>query len=219
MSSYYRSGLLALLVSILVAACGGTRNFTVLDLTEDQSVKFYFSDGTTDNGIILEKENSDIRYISASNHELVTVSENSIRRVEKTDIVYDYMAYEISKAEIDKTKSSQNTWGYAIGGAIIGGAAGLAVGLPLWYADVDQVPPYFYAGAGAVAGSIYFAFRGQEKDRQNAIRQIRLERLSDQNLQEELKDEKQRIDELEIEKQRLKEKLREKQQEKTDQND
>jgi hypothetical protein len=133
--------------------------------------------------------------------------------MEKLDLVLDYKANLISEAEIDKVKSDRNTWGYAIGGAIIGGAAGLAVGLPLWYANVDEVPPYFIAGATAVAGSIYFAFKGQNKDRENAIRQIRMQRLGEGNLEKQLEDEKQKLEELEKEKQKIQEQLKEKEQE------
>ena len=93
------------------------------------------------------------------------------------------------------------------------GAAGLAVGLPLWYADVDQVPPYFIAGATAVAGSIYFAFKGQNKDRENAIRQIRFTRLSEQELEKQVEDEKKKLDDLEKEKQKIQEQLKDKEQE------
>lgn len=208
MKMVYRIGLFTFFISLFISACGSSRQFTVTDLKEDQSVKFYLDDGTTDSGIILEKKADGIIYVSESSHEVVNVSRNSIRRIENIDMVYDYRAYEISKAEIDKTKSSRNTWGYALGGAFIGGAAGLAVGLPLWYADLDQIPPYFYAGAGAIAGSIYFAFRGQEKDRQNAIREIRYLRLSEENLKKELKNEQEKIDQLELEKQKLLNKLK-----------
>ncbi len=197
-------------IAMAFTACSGSKNFTVTNIKNDLAVKFYLNDGSTDSGIILQNQNNIITYVSETDHERTTVNTADIRRVEKLDIIYDYKANEISKAEIDKTKSSRNTWGYAIGGAFIGAAGGLAVGLPLWYADVDQIPPYFYAGAGAVAGSIFFAVRGQEKDRQDAIREIRIQRLTDQNLQKELDSEKQKLDEIEKEKEKLEKELKKK---------
>lgn len=203
-----------IILMVIIAACSGNKTFTVNNVENNQAVKFYLNDGSTDSGIILGKENGTLTYVSNSDHERKTINSKDIRRVEKLDIIYDYRADEISKAEIDKTKSSRNTWGYAIGGAFIGAAGGLAVGLPLWYADVDQVPPYFYAGAGAVAGSIFFAVRGQEKDRQDAIREIRIQRLMDQNLQKELDTEKQKLNEIEKERKKLQEELKKKEKDK-----
>jgi len=173
----YIRPLLMLLGAILFSQCSSSSSLTFQKAKQEQAAKFFYQDGTQDKGIILKKEANSLLYVSEANHEHQTVDNSTIRRMEKLEVVYDYQAYPISEAEIDKVKSSRNTWGYAIGGAVIGGAAGLAVGLPLWYAEVDQVPPYFFAGAGAVAGSIYFAFKGQDKDRENAIRQIRLTRL------------------------------------------
>jgi hypothetical protein len=205
--------LLLLLGTILFSQCSSSSNLTFQKAKQEQSAKFFYTDGTQDSGIILKKEENTILFVSEADHEPQTIESGAIRRIEKLDVVYDYHAYPISEAEIRKVKNNKNTWGYAIGGAVIGGAAGLAVGLPLWYAEVDQVPPYFLAGAGAVAGSIYFAFKGQNKDREIAIRHIRLSRLSEEELEKELEDEKQKLDELEEEKQKLQQQLREKEQE------
>jgi hypothetical protein len=205
--------LLLLLGTMLFSQCSSSRNLTFEKAKQEQAAKFFYQDGTQDKGIILKKEGNALLYVSEANHERQTVDNSTIRRMEKLDVVYDFQAYPISEAEIAKVKSNRNTWGYAIGGAVIGGAAGLAVGLPLWYADVDQVPPYFIAGATAVAGSIYFAFKGQNKDRETAIRQIRFMRLSEGELEKQVEDEKKKLDELEKEKQKIQQQLKEKDQE------
>lgn len=202
-----------LLGAILFSQCSSSSNLTFQKAKQEQSAKIFYQDGTQDKGIILKKEGNTLLYVSEANHERQTADNSMIRRMEKLEVVYDYQAYPISEAEIVKVKSNRNTWGYAIGGAVIGGAAGLAVGLPLWYAEVDQVPPYFIAGAAAVAGSIYFAFKGQNKDRENAIRQIRLTRLSEEELEKQVADEKKKLDELEKEKQKIQEQLKDKEQE------
>ena len=45
--------------------------------------------------------------------------------------------------------------------------------LPFWYAEVGGVPPYFVAGAGAIVGSIFYALKGQDKDKMIAVEEIR----------------------------------------------
>jgi hypothetical protein len=213
MGRNYSRLLVILLGSVLLFQCGSTSNLTFQKVKQEQSAKIYYHDGTQDSGIILKKEGDSLIYVSEKNHERQTAENSAIRRMENLDIVYDLEAFPISEAEIAKVKSNKNTWGYAIGGAVIGGAAGLAVGLPLWYAEVDQVPPYFFAGAGAVAGSIYFAFKGQNKDREHAIRQIRFTRLSEKELDKQLEDEKQKLEEIEREKQELQQQLKDKEKE------
>lgn len=213
MLKYYIRLLSVSLGAILFFQCSSSNNLTFQKAKQEQSAKIFYQDGTQDKGIILKKEGNTLLYVSEANHKRQTADNSTIRRMEKLEVVYDYQAYPISEAEIVKVKSNRNTWGYAIGGAVIGGAAGLAVGLPLWYAEVDQVPPYFIAGATAVAGSIYFAFKGQNKDRENAIRQIRLTRLSEEELEKQVADEKKKLDELEKEKQKIQEQLKDKEQE------
>lgn len=199
------TGYLLFAVMLLGSCSSNTMNLQKLD--RDQSVRIFFKNGTVDNGIILKKEAENIRFVSGATHQENIIKLNDILRVEKLELVYDYNADEISNAEIDKNKGSGNTWGYALGGAVIGAAAGIAVGLPLWYADVDQIPPYFFAGAGAVAGSIFFAFKGQDKDKEIAVKKIRYSRMSDQEIQKQLEEEKKRIEELKKQKQKLQDQI------------
>lgn len=180
----------------------------VQTLNRDQSVKLVMKDGTVDNGIVVKREAENIHYVSETTHQEKIVPIVDIVRVEKLGIIYDYKAHEISEAEINKNKGSGNTWGYALGGAVIGAATGIAIGLPLWYADIDQIPPYFIAGAGAVAGSIFFAFKGQDKDKELAIKKIRYSRMTDQEIQKQIEEEQKRIEELKQQKQKLQEKIK-----------
>lgn len=197
-------------ISLIFCFCSSSKILNPQKVKLEQSVKIFFMDGTQDNGIVIKKEDQSLIYVSELTHERQAVELSTIRKMEKSELVFDYQANPISDAEIARVKSNRNTWGYAIGGAIIGGAAGLALGLPLWYAEVDDVPPYFIAGATAVAGSIYFAFKGQNKDRQTAIRQIRLQRLAETELEKEVEDEKKKLQEIEQEKKQIQEKLKDK---------
>lgn len=208
---FYLVGILFLLQ---LMGCGAGGNLTVRQVKPGQAVKLTFMDGSTDRGVITERKNDELIYVSEADHQMRTVLIRKVRQVEPLKKYYDDMAYPISEAEIEKYKTNRNTWGYALGGAVIGGASGLVVALPLWLADVNGVPPYFVAGAGAVVGSIYFAFRGQEKDKEIAVQKIRYLRRTDRKLQEELEKEKNRLQKIEEEKKQLMEKLKEKEKKK-----
>jgi hypothetical protein len=199
-----------LAVIILFSACSGSKYLTMKKVKTDQAVKIIYRDGKVANGIITEKSPEKVEYISEADHQSHSALREDILRIERLDVVYDLDANPISTAEIEKYKNNKNTWGYALGGAVIGGAAGLVVGLPFWYADVGNVPPYFTAGAGAVVGSILFAIRGQDKDKEEAVQKIRYVRKAEKNLEEEVEQEKQRLQKIEEEKQKLKEELEKK---------
>ncbi|MEJ2051743.1 MAG: hypothetical protein P8Y60_18280 [Calditrichota bacterium] len=196
-----------LAVIILFSACSGSKYLNMKKVKTDLAVKIIYRDGKVANGIITEKSPEKVEYISEADHQSHSALREDILRIERLDVVYDLDANPISTAEIEKYKNNKNTWGYALGGAVIGGAAGLVVGLPFWYADVGNVPPYFTAGAGAVVGSILFAIRGQDKDKEEAVQKIRYVRKAEKNLEEEVEQEKQRLQKIEEEKQKLKEEL------------
>ncbi len=200
--------ILIITVSIFVNSCSGGKRITLQDTKNNQAVKIVYKDGSFDEGIIKEIGKEKIIFVSEEGHKPFEIEVNRIRRIEKLEKSYDDLAYSISGAEINKYKKNRNTWGYAIGGAVVGAAAGLVLGLPLWLADVDAIPPYFWSGAGAVAGSIFFAIRGQEKDKDIAIQRIRAIRKAERELEEEIDKEKKQLEEIEQEKQKIKEKLK-----------
>ena len=206
----YNSLLYSIMVLIIFMGCSGSKILTSDKVKEKQAVKIFFNDGSSDAGMVIQKGEEDISYISEADNKIYTRAIIDIRRMEKLDKTYDNFGYPISEAEITKFKTSHSTWGYAIGGAVIGGVTGLIVGLPFWYAEIGTISPYFTAGAGAVVGSIYFAIKGQEKDRNVAIEKIRNTREVNGDLDKQLEDEKKRLKKIEIEKKQLEKKIREK---------
>lgn len=197
-----------------IAGCSTSRNLAVTRIESRQSVKLTFQDGTSVNAFIFKKEKDQLTYIAGNDHQKHNVAIKNIRRVEALTTPLDDLANPISNAEIERVKSNRNTWSYGIGGAVIGGATGLVVALPFWYNNVKGIPPYFVAGAGAVVGSIYFAFRGQEKDRTIAVESIRYQRKAERDLQEQIDREKKQLQKIQETKKELEKKLQEKKKEK-----
>ena len=97
----------------------------------------------------------------------------------------------------------------------MGGLAGLAIGIPFWAAEVN-ISPWFTAGLGAIAGSIYFAKKGVEKDTEIALDKVRYVRQREQELEREKLNEEKRLQELENEKENLKKELEVRRKENTD---
>ncbi|GAB4363904.1 MAG: hypothetical protein Kow0042_02100 [Calditrichia bacterium] len=169
-----------------------------------------FQNGESENALLKARTDTSLIYVAESDHQVHNAPIEQIRRIEYIDTYYDDLAFPISSAEIERTKTNQNTFGYAVGGAVFGGATGLIIALPLWYADVEGIPPYFVAGAGAVVGSIYFALKGQEKDRDVAVQKIRYSRQRERDLQEQIEKEKKQLEELEKSKKEIEEQLKKK---------
>ncbi len=179
------------------------------EVKQDQSVKIFTRANQVLEGIVIQVDEEQLTLISTANSQKETVPFKEIRRIERSDKVFDYNARPISKAEIEKFKGSRNTLGYAAGGAAIGGLAGLAIGLPIWLSQ-DNPPPLFAAGIGAVLGSIYFGVKGMRRDEDIAIQKVRYFRRRETDLVKEKQKEEQRLKEIELEKQRLKEELEKK---------
>lgn len=202
-------------LSVLLAAlalfsqCGGPRYVSMEEVKKEQSVKLYLRNGKVEEGIVTGNSAAELTLISAADHQSHTYTATEISRVEPSATYYDYQAYPISNAEIEKYKSSRNAWAYGVGGAVVGGLVGLAINYPIWVAN-DDPPPLLGAGIGAVVGSIYFAARGIKKDQQIAVRQVRYLRERESELEQEKQSEEERLREIERQKEELRKKLEEK---------
>jgi len=205
--------LLVVLVAFAMVfqACAPARVLQVQEIEPSYSIKIYTNDGKVLKGIVVKRERTAIVLVSEKDHKPYTIPLKDIRRVERSDQIYDFEGYPISEAEIVKYKDNRNAWGYAIGGAALGGLVGLVIALPMWYADVGGIPPYFVSGIGAVAGSIFFAMKGIRKDRDLAIEKIRYIRQRERELARQKEEEQKRLEEIKKQKEELLKKLKAKQ--------
>ena len=194
------------LIILLLASCSTSRYMSPLDVKEETSVKIYMANEGTMEGLITQKTDSSITIISEKDHQTHVLDLNDIRQIEKSQNNFDLRGNQISDAEVEKYKSNRNSWGYAIGGAVLGGVVGILIDLPLWHADVG-IAPYFVGGIGATAGSIFFGVRGIQKDREMAVEKVRYLRERQNELENEMTEEQRQLAEIRKEAEELKKKI------------
>jgi len=149
-----------LLMAFVLNACSSSRYLNPMSLKENESIRLSTKENKIYEGLITQNNGEEIIIVSESDHKPHALKLTDIRRVEYSESNHDFLGYPISDAEIEQYKKNKNAWGYAVGGAVIGGLIGLVVALPFWASDAGGIPPYFTGGIGAVAGSIYFAGKG-----------------------------------------------------------
>lgn len=195
-----------LLIFTALTSCSSSRYVNLLEVREESSVKLYMADGTTFEGLITQKTDSSFTLVNENDHQAHILNVNNIRQIEKSQHHYDLHGTQISNAEIEKYKSSRNAWGYAIGGAVLGGVVGILVDLPLWHADVG-IAPYFMGGIGATAGSIFFGIRGIRQDREMAVAKVRYLRERQKELENKMTEEERQLAEIRKEAEELRKKI------------
>lgn len=198
--------LVYLLIIALLFGCSAPRYLEVGDIKKETSAKIYLSGGSVVEGLITARSDTGIAFVNEKDHQVQTFQLSDIRRIEKSAKNFDFQGNLISDAEIGQYKSSRNAWGYALGGAALGGLFGILVGLPFWYADTG-IPPYFVGGIGATASSIFFGIRGTQKDREIAVRTVRYLREGDTDLQKEKDEEERKLEELRKQQDELKKRI------------
>ncbi len=189
-------------VAALLFNCSSSSYFKVDDIQEDQSIRLYLKNGEAKEGIIIDQDEEALTFVDSKDHQPIRININQIHQVKYAKQNFDYNGHPISEAEIAKHKKNRNAWGYAVGGAAVGTAIGLAIATPIWLSN-DNPPPLFGAGLGLVVGSIYFGSKGIKKDRETAIRHVREMRGMETQLARDKAAEELRLKEIEKEKQEL----------------
>lgn len=209
---YYRKFpllLAALFLGLATVGCSSSRYISQEEIESTQAIKVIVASGSSYQGLVIKQDPYEITMVLENDHTTQVIKREEIRRVEKLDTYYDMEAYPISGAEIEKYKENRNAWGFAAGGAVAGGLAGLAVGVPLWLAN-DNPPPLFVAGLGAVVSSIYFVSRGIERDREAAVEKVRYIRTREKQMKAQTAAEQEELEKLKRQQEELRQQLKKK---------
>jgi hypothetical protein len=170
-------------------------------------------DGKSHEGLYIKSDNTQIIYIDNVTHQAEKLYPNDIRKIAKSNTIYDFEAKPITKVDINKQKRYSRTIGYTIGGFALGTGAGFGVAALLASSGVPLLYPML---AGALGGAYFFGVMGSESDREIAIKEIRDKRfaVSKQRLQKELSETRQIIEKKQKEKEKILKEIEEKKREK-----
>jgi len=186
--------------------CSGSRKINTENPPVGESVQIALVDGTIVNGVILQKEGQELRYVDVTTHKPERIELQKIRGIIRSDKIYDLEGNRITEDQISEQKGITKTLAYGVGGLVLGAAVGFGVGVVMLSNDIGK--PIYPMSILGLGGAIYFGLRGAHSDREDAIDDIRSDRykVTQQRLQEELEREQQKLDEQKKELEELKKK-------------
>jgi hypothetical protein len=195
---------------LYIFGCSGSRNMSVEDPEIGKSVKIILIDGAVKEGVLLKKEGSKLTYIDTASNMPEELEIKKVRMMEYANKVYDLEGKIISDNEISVAKGFTKTIGYGLGGLVLGAAVGFGVGVLI--ASSESVPLIYPMGALGLAGGIYFGIHGAQRDREDAIDEIRRERykVTQVKLRKKLEEEKKKLQEQQAEKDKMLKELKKK---------
>jgi hypothetical protein len=203
------SVLMILYLSIYLFACSGQRAVSLDNPIPGKSVRIIMKSGKIYEGILVNKDTSNLKYINNLTHRAEELYLKGILRIEPASTVYDLEAFPIREEEISSKKGIVKTIAYATGGTVLG--AGLVfVTVSLWAKGANKSIPepsiYYGMGAAGLAGGIFFGLSGNKQDRSDAIRDIQKERYNktEARLKKALEEEKKKLEEKQNELETLK---------------
>ncbi len=202
-----------ILIGILLSgwmACSGSRYLRFEQVEPEHSIRLFTYKGQLYEGLVMERTDHSLTLLNESDGQKYTFSAKEIRQIQPSRKEHDFDGKPITKAELERYRTTRNTLGYAIGGMIIGGFSGLVIGYPLWATETVNIPPFFTGGVAAIISSLYFGNKGMKKDEWEAVQKVRYIRLENKRLKQQLQAEAERLQKLQQEKQHLLNQLKQK---------
>ncbi|MGD9898213.1 MAG: hypothetical protein AB7T22_03705 [Calditrichaceae bacterium] len=201
----------SVIIIIVLTGCTGSRSVNRENPKSLTSVIISLQDGTVKEGIILKRDGSLLIYVDSKSHSKETLGYDKIRKIEKSDQIYDFEAYAIPVATVKEYKRSGRIFSYAAGGFILGTALGTGVGISLIASDVDIKMP-IPMGVFGIAGAYYFGRLGSKRAFEDAVYEVQKFRyeISKEKKARQIDDEKRKLEEQQKEKEELLKRLEEK---------
>jgi len=202
--------IISLFVITLLVSCASTRMIPIDRAEPGKTARVYMKSGEKFDALIFENQPENLVIISKEMHKKINVPKKLVKRIDYLDEYLDYNADPISNAEVNKYKGKKHSVTYTMGGFVLGGLTGVAVGLPLWYADTG-VKPLFTGGVGAILGGVYFGFKGKKQDEKRAVETIRIVRQKKTEIRKQTGEkemELEKLKEIEQQKKELQKKLK-----------
>ena len=191
-------------------SCGSTRTLSMEDPPIGESVIISLITGEKYTGVLLKKEGSLITYIDSASNKPETIDIKKIRTIEHSDTVYDLEGKIITESDISKERAVTKTFGYGLGGLVLGAAVGFGVGVII--SSSEEIPLIYPMGILGLAGGVYFGIKGYRSDREDAVDSIRRTRYlkAQAELKKQLEEEQKKLKDQKIEKDKMMQELKKK---------
>ena len=192
-----------LLMVVYLPFCAGRTVLSKDNPVEGTSAKIYTSEGRIYEGLLLRVDDKSISLIDSETNKIRKVDRRKISRLMESEKEFDFEGKVIAEEQVSGARGYSRTLGYGFGGAALGGLTGFGLGILL--AAGASVPFFYPMTACVFGGAYYFGDKGNQRDREAAVDEIRSQRLQlqKQKLQKQVKEAQQR---LEMEKKKIQKK-------------
>jgi hypothetical protein len=212
---------LVLIFSLLFSmiACSGQGKLIKGTPEQGQSLIIHTKNGRIYEGLFIKKDNEKFIYIDKETHKAETLDNVSITKIKISNKYYDFEGNEITESNIGEERGYSRTLGYGVGGFTLGTVIGFGIGIILQ--STNSIRPIIPMIVMALGGTYYFADKGNDSDREVAIKNVRDKRFakSKDKFDKELEETKKLIESKKKEKERIQQEIEKKKKEKRLQKD
>ncbi len=168
------SYLLLSIFTIGILSCSSIRVLKPQEVEPQASVKLTLKDGSVIQGIVFKGDKEHLLFMNAATHKTDTVLFNAIQSVERSNVYYDFLGYQMPEKEIRSHQKITKTLLYGMGGLILGGAAGTGAAIALFKpkkegdAGNSGAAIATIVASGAI-GAAVFGWQGKKADFKDAV--------------------------------------------------
>ena len=160
---------------VLNGACAKRLMISYKQVEVENELRVRLKSGKTIQGSVKEKGSDSMTLVSEENDSLHTVRQEEILKIERKPPVYDEGGKIISEREIKQFKKNKNLLLFSIGGGGMSFGVSFFLGSILHrsLAENKDAALWITTGVGTLMGTSFFVFKGNKKDRTDAIELIK----------------------------------------------